>query len=363
MPSVASTIRRVEASAFTVPNDCAEADGTLAWDDTTIILVEVEAGGETGIGYSYGHPAIRDVIRHPLAGLLQGQEAFDITARHAGMVTALRNSGGPGICASAIAALDVALWDLKAKLLGLPLVTLFGAARSQVAIYGSGGFISQTVEQTQAQLGGWVADQGCTFVKMKIGGEPDVALTRMRAAREAIGEAGLMIDANGACSRKAALRIADAAAALGVIWFEEPVSSDDTEGLRLLRDRVPAPIEIAAGEYAYTPADFRHLLGAVDVLQADATRCRGYTGFLRAAALADAYGLPLSAHCAPALHLPVCCAAPRLRHIEWFHDHARLEAMLFDGVPVPQGGVIRPDLSRPGHGLVFRRADAERFAV
>lgn len=362
MPA-AATIRRVQASAYTVPTDLPEADGTLAWDSTTMVLVEVEAGGETGLGYTYGHPAIREVIRQPLAELVVGRDALDVAVLHAGMATALRNSGGPGICASAIAALDVALWDLKAKLLGQPLVTLFGAARPEVAIYGSGGFISQTAQQTQAQLGGWVAEQGCAWVKMKIGGEPDIALTRMRAAREAIGDAGLMIDANGACSRKAALRIADAAATLGVIWFEEPVSSEDEEGLRLLRDRAPAPIEIAAGEYAYTPADFRHLLGAVDVLQADATRCRGYTGFLRAAALADAHGLPLSAHCAPALHLPVCCAAPRLRHIEWFHDHARLEAMLFDGVPVPRDGVIRPDLSRLGHGLVFRRADAERFAV
>jgi L-alanine-DL-glutamate epimerase-like enolase superfamily enzyme len=358
-----ATIRRVEVRAYTIPTDSVEADGTLTWDSTTIILVEVEAGDEMGLGYTYGHSAIREVVRHPLAGLLLGRGALDIAARHADMVTALRNSGGPGICASAIAALDIALWDLKAKLLGLPLAALFGAVRPEVAIYGSGGFTSQTVEQTQAQLGGWVAEQGCACVKMKIGGEPDIALIRMRAAREAIGDAGLMIDANGACSRKVALRIADAAAALGVIWFEEPVSSDDTEGLRLLRDRAPAPVEIAAGEYAYTPADFRHLLGAVDVLQADATRCRGYTGFLRAAALADAHGLPLSAHCAPALHLPVCCAAPRLRHIEWFNDHARLEAMLFDGAPVPQAGTIRPDLARPGHGLVFRRADAERFAV
>jgi L-alanine-DL-glutamate epimerase-like enolase superfamily enzyme len=124
-------------------------------------------------------------------------------------------------------------------------------------------------------------------------------------------------------------------------------------------------MDIAAGEYGYNVFAFRHLLeaGAVDVLQADATRCGGYTGFLKAAALADAWGVPLSAHTAPALHLPVCCAVPRLRHIEWFHDHARIEAMLFDGAPVPAKGVIAPDAERHGHGLTFRQQEAARFAA
>jgi L-alanine-DL-glutamate epimerase-like enolase superfamily enzyme len=103
--------------------------------------------------------------------------------------------------------------------------------------------------------------------------------------------------------------------------------------------------------------------GAVDVLQADATRCGGYTGFLKAAALADAWGLPLSAHTAPALHLPVCRAAPRLRNIEWFYDHARIEHIVFDGAPTPRSGLIAPDLGRPGHGLIFKQKDAERLAA
>jgi L-alanine-DL-glutamate epimerase-like enolase superfamily enzyme len=103
--------------------------------------------------------------------------------------------------------------------------------------------------------------------------------------------------------------------------------------------------------------------GAVDVLQADATRCGGITGFLRAAALCDAFQVPLSSHCAPSVHLPVACAAPRLRHMEWFHDHVRIERMLFDGAPTLRGGHIAPDLSRPGHGLAFRHADAERFRI
>ena len=361
----ATPITGVSAAAYTVPTEAPEADGTLAWDSTTIVLAEVTAGGRTGLGYSYAHAAAAEVIRNPLADLLHGRDAMAIPALWRAMLNRVRNFGRQGICAGAISALDVALWDLKARLLDLPLVRLLGAARDEVPIYGSGGFVNQTPQQLQAQLGGWVADLGCRWVKMKIGADPAEAARRMRTARDAIGDAELMIDANGACTRKAALAIAADAAALGVTWFEEPVSSDDLSGLHLLRNRAPAPIEIAAGEYGYDPFHFRGLIeaGAVDVLQADATRCLGYTGFLIAASLCEAHNLPFSAHTAPALHLPVCCAAPRLRHIEWFADHARLEAMLFDGAPVPTQGRIRPDLSRHGHGLAFRHADARQFAA
>jgi len=103
--------------------------------------------------------------------------------------------------------------------------------------------------------------------------------------------------------------------------------------------------------------------GAVDVLQADATRCGGVTGFLRAAAVADAWCLPMSAHTAPGIHTHLCCAVARIRHLEYFHDHVRIERMLFDGVVDPVKGELRPDLSRPGLGIEFKSRDAARFAV
>ncbi|WP_135467960.1 enolase C-terminal domain-like protein [Crenalkalicoccus roseus] len=360
-----TAIERVSARAFTIPTDAPEADGTHAWNSTTLVVAEVAAGGQVGLGYTYAHASVASLVAHPLAGLLRGGDAFAIPALWQAMLGAVRNYGSRGVAACAIAALDVALWDLKARLLGVPLALLFGQAREEVPIYGSGGFTTYDEGRLREQLGRWVAEDGCRCVKMKIGGEPSLAEARLRAARQAIGAAELMIDANGACTRKAALAIAERAAGLGVTWFEEPVSSDDLEGLRLLRDRAPAPVEIAAGEYGYDRFHFRRLLeaGAVDVLQADATRCAGYTGFLQAAALAAAHQVPLSAHTAPALHLPVCCAVPGLRHVEWFHDHARIEAMLFEGAPEPRAGAIRPDLSRPGHGLALREAEARRFAV
>jgi L-alanine-DL-glutamate epimerase-like enolase superfamily enzyme len=142
------------------------------------------------------------------------------------------------------------------------------------------------------------------------------------------------------------------------------VSSDDLKGLRVIRDRAPASVEIAAGEYGYDIDYFRRMLeaGAVDVLQADATRCGGITGFLDAAALCSAHHLPLSAHTAPLLHTHVCCAAP-VRHLEYFHDHVRIEQLFFDGVPEPVNGELQPDLSRPGMGVELKKKDAERFAA
>jgi len=281
------------------------------------------------------------------------------------MVRAVRNIGRAGVAATAVSAVDAALWDLKGKLLEAPVARLLGMARRSVPVYGSGGFTSYSDERLAEQLCGWAAE-GLRWVKMKVGTHPERDLERVRAARRAIGErAGLFVDANGAYSRKEALAFAERFAELGVLWFEEPVSSDDLDGLRLLRDRAPAPVDVAAGEYGYDALYFRRMLeaGAVDVLQADASLCLGITGFLQAGALCEAFGLPLSGHCAPALHLHVACAVPRLRHLEWFPDHVRIESMLFDGAPRAEGGAIRPDLSRPGLGLELRRQDAERYAV
>jgi L-alanine-DL-glutamate epimerase-like enolase superfamily enzyme len=184
-------------------------------------------------------------------------------------------------------------------------------------------------------------------------------------AREAIGERGLFVDANGAYSLKQALGLAQAFAQNQVLWFEEPVSSDDLEDLKLIRRLAPAHMEIAAGEYGYTADYFRRMLesGAVDVQQADLSRCGGITGFLQVAALCNAHHVDLSAHCAPALHLHAACAAPRFRHQEWFHDHVLIEELLFDGAPVPKKGLIQPDLSRPGLGLEFKEHDAELYRL
>jgi L-alanine-DL-glutamate epimerase-like enolase superfamily enzyme len=358
-------IARIAARAYTVPTDAPEADGTLDWDRTTLVLVEIEAGGETGLGYTYADPALVPFIHNTLAPLLADRSAFDIPGATAALWRGIRNLGRPGLTASAIAAVDIALWDAKAKLLGVPLARLLGRIREQVPIYGSGGFTSYPDERLRDQLAGWVERDGCRWVKMKIGSEPRRDPARVKAARAAIGEHGLFVDANGAFTAKQALALARRFEEQRVTWFEEPVSADDLGGLTLMREHGPPGMAIAAGEYGYTLDDFRRLIArpSVDVLQADATRCGGISGFLQVGALCEAHHIDLSGHCAPAVHLHAACAVPRLRHLEWFHDHVRIERMFFDGAPVPRDGAIAPDLSRPGLGLAFKERDAERFRI
>jgi L-alanine-DL-glutamate epimerase-like enolase superfamily enzyme len=356
-------IERLAAQAFEIPTDQPESDGTAEWRSTTLVVVEARAGGRTGLGYTYADRAVLPLVTGKLAPAVAGREALDIPAAWSAMRQAVRNLGETGLTAMALSAVDVALWDLKGKLLGVSVVRLLGAERARVPLYGSGGFTSYSVDRLREQLGGW-AGEGFARVKMKVGRDPAADRERVRAAREAIGaRTALFVDANGAYRRKQALELASAFAAQGVSWFEEPVTSDDLPGLGLIRDRAPEGMEIAAGEYGFALPGLSRLLEVVDVLQADATRCGGYTGFLRVAALCDAHSLPLSAHTAPALHLPVCCAAPRLAHLEFFHDHARIEEMLFEGARRPQRGELAPDLDRPGIGLELKASDAARYAV
>jgi L-alanine-DL-glutamate epimerase-like enolase superfamily enzyme len=358
-------VERVDVSAYKVPTDSPESDGTYEWKSTILVLVEVTAGGKTSLGYTYAGTETARLVQDKLVEVVVGRDALGVPGAAAAMGVAVRNLGRPGVAAMAISAVDSALWDLKARLLDVPLVTLLGAVRDEVPVYGSGGFTSYTPRQLRDQLAGWV-EQGIPRVKMKIGRQPGDDLDRIRIAREAIGpDPELFVDANGAYDRKQALAMAEKFAELGVTWFEEPVSSDDLEGLRLIRDRAPAPLEIAAGEYGYDMVYFRRMLeaGAVDVLQADATRCYGISGFLKIGALCESWCLPLSAHCAPSLHAHAGCAVPRLLHLEYFHDHQRSEHMLFDGALAPVQGALRPDLSRCGLGLEFKRRDAARYLV
>lgn len=361
----AAIIDRLEVSAYTVPTDEPESDGTLAWDSTTMVLVQAHAGGEVGLGYTYGHPCIGQLIDDKLATEVCGRDAMDVNAAWWAMIDSIRNLGRPGVCSMAIAAVDVALWDLKAKLLQQPLFKLLGAVRPQIEAYGSGGFTSYSLTRLGEQLGDW-AEQGFRKVKMKIARHPEQDRARIDAARAAVGEqVELFVDANGAYRRKQALGQTEFLRDRGVTWFEEPVSSEDLDGLRLLRDRAAAEVQISAGEYGYHAPYFRRMLEAraVDVLQADATRCSGISGFLEVVGLCEGFQVPLSTHTAPSIHVQLACAANPVRHIEWFHDHVLIEQRFFDGAPTPQAGRVAPDPARPGLGLQFKHREAQRYAI
>ncbi|MDQ6841199.1 MAG: mandelate racemase [Actinomycetota bacterium] len=358
-------VQELEVAAYTIPTDGPEADGTLSWDSTTIVVVHAHGGGEWGLGYTYCDGAAAKLVQSKLAGVIEGRDAMAPQAAWEAMVEQTRNVGRPGVTSMAIAAVDVALWDLKARLLGLPLCKLLGMAHDSVPVYGSGGFTSYSLERLADQLAGWVEER-IPRVKMKVGSVPEEDPRRVQVAREAIGpETELFVDANGAYLRKQALALAERfGAEHQVTWFEEPVSSEDLEGLRLIRDRAPAGMAIAAGEYGDDAPYFLRMLdaGAVDVLQADVTRCAGITELLRVGGLCRAQSMPLSLHCGPAIHLHPALALEQLLHLEYFHDHVRIEQMLFDGVCEPREGALHPALDRPGIGLELRRADAERYA-
>ncbi|MFF9311667.1 enolase C-terminal domain-like protein [Streptomyces sp. NPDC014748] len=369
VPGPDRPIDAVDVHAFTLPTDGpdgAEQDGTLEWDSTTMILVRVHAGGRTGLGYTYGDVSVAAFLSGAVAPLLRGRSAVAPPALRELTGRRIRNAGRPGVGAMAASAADIALWDLKARLLDLPLVHVLPAHHDRVPVYGSGGFTNYPLDRLAGQLAGWT-EQGIGRVKLKTSRDPRRDPERLTAVRAAVGDATeILTDANGALGRKEALywahRFHDE---WDVRWFEEPVSSADIEGLRMLSERGPARLEIAAGEYAYTTRDFVNLVaaGAVDCLQADVTRCGGISALLEVAGLASAHHLDLSAHCAPAVSAHAFCAVRRLRHLEYFHDHVRFERLVFDGVLSPADGALRPDTGRPGLGLDVRWADAEPHRV
>ncbi|MEC3919009.1 enolase C-terminal domain-like protein [Nocardia sp. CDC160] len=341
----------VEVYRFPTPQP--EADGTLTWDATTAVVVTVAAEYERGLGWTYSSPAAATVIERHLAPLLLGSSPDDIPDTWDRMHKACRNIGTSGVVAHAISAVDIALWDLKARLLELPLPTLFGKVREATAVYGSGGFVNLSDDQLAEQVLAWES-AGCTAVKIKIGIDRRRDLERIALVDKLTGnDTQIMVDANGAYSPGEARRMGHELDRLGVTWFEEPVTSDDPAGLRMVRDALRC--DVTAGEYICTAAEAVHLIDAVDCLQLDVTRCGGYTGFRYAASLAAYHHRDISAHCAPALTASIAASMPRLRHVEWFIDHARLEPLLVEGAPQVQDGRIPPrgnsDADPFGHGM------------
>lgn len=351
-----TTVRELHLSTYRVPTPAPEADGTATWAATELLVVEPVASRVQGLAWSCcAAPAALDVVRALLADVVLGSDALNVPGTYAAMNRAVRNAGRPGLVSMAISAVDLALWDLKAKLLDLPLDRLLGRCRDSVPVYGSGGFVSLTDDQLRTQLTRWTAEQGIGSVKIKVGQDwgrdPGRDLARTALTRQLVGDdVHLMVDANGGYTPGQARRIGSRYDDLGVVWLEEPVSSDDLSGLALLRRELRC--DIAAGEYADGPQYAQRMCaaGSVDCLQIDVTRCGGITGWLSSAAIADSQHLQVSGHCVPSLHLAPALAAPNLRHVELFADHERLEPMLFDGVPEVVGGALHP-VDLPGNGM------------
>jgi L-alanine-DL-glutamate epimerase-like enolase superfamily enzyme len=358
--TTAAAIDHVAAAAYRIPTQTdEESDGTLVWDATTVVVVELRAGDAHGLGYSYAHPAALQVIADKLSGTLLGADPLRAQATWARLHVQLRQLGHAGLAAMALSAVDIALWDLKARLLDVCLADLLPRWHDSVPIYGSGGFTSSPPELLRERARAWT-QAGMRQVKIKVGRDKDADLERLAIVRETVGDGvDLMVDANGAYTPKEALAWAQRFAQRGVVWLEEPVTSQDLDGLAFVRARGPAGLAIAAGEYTWNLPDAERMLraDAVDVLQADVSRCGGITNLLRIDGLCQARAMPLSLHCVPAVSAHAGCALQTLLHTEYFHDHVRIERLLFDGTLDPSGGVLTPDRDRPGLGLELR-ADA-----
>jgi L-alanine-DL-glutamate epimerase-like enolase superfamily enzyme len=348
---------KVDVAAYRVPTSGPEQDGTFEWSATTAVVVQVASDGAVGLGWTYSTPAAVTLLSDVLAGVLHDRDAADVAGAWTAMRQACRNFGLRGLVMQAVSAVDIALTDLAARLADVPLVAWLGGSGAPVPVYGSGGFTNLSDDQLREQVAGWLG-AGCRSLKIKIGRDVGRDLERVRLVRELAPGADVMVDANGAYSRGDARRMGACLDELGVVWFEEPVTSDDLAGLRQLRDALRC--DVTAGEYASDAYEAELLCASLDCLQLDITRCGGYTGFLRGAAVAASHGLEVSGHCAPSLHAPLG-SVPNLRHVEYFVDHARLEPMLFDGVPPVVGGELVPN-DTPGHGIALRDG-AERYRV
>lgn len=364
--SVEMGIDAVEVAAYKIPTATEqESDGTLVWDSTGVVVVEVCAGGETGLGYTYCHPAAAQVIETKLASVIEQADALMPQRAWAQMQVQSRQMGHAGIAAMAISAVDIALWDLKAKLQGWCLADALPRFHESVPIYASGGFTNYSDDELAEQARSWT-DLGFGSMKIKVGRDKLADPGRLDVVRSVAGpNVELMVDGNGAYTAQEALFWADSFREQGVTYFEEPLSSEDLQGLAEVRRRAPAGLAIAAGEYGWDLPYFQQMLdaGAVHILQADVTRCGGITNLLRIDGLCKARNLPFSAHCAPGVSAHACCAMETAIHIEYFFDHYRIETMLFDGTLDPSNGRLIPDRSRPGHGLGLKRHEAERYRV
>jgi L-alanine-DL-glutamate epimerase-like enolase superfamily enzyme len=361
-----AVIEDLACAVYTVPTEQGEADGTAVWQSTTCVTVELTAAGQTGLGYTYGPAGCASVVTDLLQEVIIGRPVFAVAGNWDAMVRRCRNAGRPGLVSMAIAAVDSAGWDLAARLVDMPLASLLGRVHDTVPVYGSGGFTTYDEETLGAQLEHWVSDLGASAVKIKVGeswgARADRDLARAKFARSVVGDGvEVFVDANGGYTRGQAGRMGRAYDDLGVSWFEEPVSSDDLVGLAELRGELAT--DVAAGEYAYDLAYVNRMCGAhaVDCMQLDVTRIGGITEWRRAAAAAAGYGLDVSGHCAPALHAHVAASVANLRHVEYFHDHARLEPLLFDGVPTVRNGALQLSLDVSGNGLRLKRSDAEQY--
>jgi L-alanine-DL-glutamate epimerase-like enolase superfamily enzyme len=323
--------------------------------------------GVEGLGVGTGQDAIRSVVERNLKDLLIGQDPFEIEKLWNDMFWRVRGYGRKGVAFQAISAVDIGLWDLKAKALGVPLFRLLNPYTDRVPVYGSGGWTNFDEQELIAEQMGYV-ERGFPRIKMKVARDfgraerDDVA--RLAAVRRAVGdEVEIYVDANNGYYAKQAIRMSMRFEDFDVGWFEEPVIADDVEGLRAVSQATTIPV--ATGEHEYTKFGFKELIarGGADIVQPDVGRVGGVTEWMKVAALAHAFNLPVAPHAVQLVHLHCAMATPNLKVVEYLGVAERNDRFFYTEFPEPVDGWWAPYPDRPGLGLELNPAVVKQHAV
>lgn len=323
--------------------------------------------GLEGLGVGQASPGVRDVIDSALRHILIGQDPMNIEKLWSDMFWAVRGYGRRGLAFLAVSAVDIGLWDLKAKALGMPLYKLLGPYREAVPVYGSGGWTNYTVDELVAEMEGYV-DQGIPRIKMKVGKDFGSAeredIERVAAVRSAVGhDVALYIDANNGYYTKQAIYMAREFEEYQVGWYEEPVLADDIPGLAEIRRATTIPL--ASGEMEYTKYGFRDLItgGGADIVQPDVVRVGGVTEWMKVAHMAEAFNLQVAPHMAQLVHMHVCCAIPNLKAMEYANMYLAADEVWYTEFPTQKDGFLTPYHDKPGLGLELDPYSVEKWSV
>ena len=324
--------------------------------------------GVEGLGVGTGLAAIRNVIEQNLKDLLIGQDPFNIEKLWNDMFWRVRGYGRKGIAFCAISAVDIGLWDLKAKALGVPLYRLLGPYQETVPMYGSGGWTHFTEKELIEEQTGYVA-RGWPRIKMKVAkdfGQSEAEdLKRLAAVRKAVGDkVEIYLDANNGYYAKQAIRMSRAFEQYNVGWFEEPVLADDIEGLAAISRATNIPV--ATGEHEYTKYGFKELIarGGADIVQPDVGRVGGVTEWMKVAHLAHAFNLPVAPHAVQLVHLHTACATPNLKVVEYLGVAEEGDKIFYKDIPMPDNkGNWTPFKDKPGLGLELDPTAVKKYKV
>ena len=360
MPDVGRYVR-AEAELWRYPLAGPTGGSGITAVDVIVVSLEDSLGG-TGLGFSYvlggGGAVVKAAADDLLSRFVAGGNRVppEILWRR---LAASLNRMGRGIGYVAIAAIDVAAWDLHARASGVPLYRALGGTARTVPVYGSGGFRPDQEPDAAADRALAHAARGCTAIKLRLAGNrADVA--RMRAVADALPDGvDLMVDANERCDLARALWLAERCGELGALWLEEPLPADALEGYAALAARSPVPI--ATGEHLQGIVETKPYFAsrACAVLQPDLAMMGGISECLRAARIAEYHDVAVSPHFLPALFVHLACAAPNLR---WLEDFPLLEPLFDSPLEMDENGAMTPG-DAPGHGLAWAPGAREEFRV